>query len=267
MLAPLFHLLNGDLCYGDKETISSSGATTIGVDRGPTRPRGMAGLCLNMQRSAANRPWMPCIGNHEAELDNGPTATTRTTPGSCSPATAPASRAASTRSRSGRCCSSASTPTTSATRAPAPTTSASSPPPTRRQPDLDRRPVTTSSTRAPSHPTPTAPSLPADDPQRPDAMAGGDACRGRGPAPRSTGSSSRCTSRACPRRPTTAATPGSARPGCRCSTSTRSTWCSTAMTTTTSAPIRSRVRPVTVRHLDLEGHREHQLAQQLHLRH
>ena len=27
---------------------------------------------LNVQRSAANRPWMACIGNHEAELDNGP---------------------------------------------------------------------------------------------------------------------------------------------------------------------------------------------------
>jgi hypothetical protein len=35
---PLFHLLNGDLCYAD----------------------------------LASRPWMPCLGNHEVEFDNGP---------------------------------------------------------------------------------------------------------------------------------------------------------------------------------------------------
>ena len=28
-------------------------------------------FALNVQRSAANRPWMPCVGNHEVELDNG----------------------------------------------------------------------------------------------------------------------------------------------------------------------------------------------------
>jgi hypothetical protein len=26
----------------------------------------------NNQTSAANRPWMPCLGNHEVEFDNGP---------------------------------------------------------------------------------------------------------------------------------------------------------------------------------------------------
>ncbi|HUC26991.1 MAG TPA: metallophosphoesterase family protein [Streptosporangiaceae bacterium] len=70
-LAPLFHLLNGDLSYADKETITSTGGTTTaaGAQTSPTVWRDFG---LNVQRSAANRPWMPCIGNHEAELDNGP---------------------------------------------------------------------------------------------------------------------------------------------------------------------------------------------------
>ena len=71
-LAPLFHLLNGDLCYGDKATISSTGATTHGSAGVQTAPEVWRDFGLNVQRSAANRPWMPCIGNHEAELDNGP---------------------------------------------------------------------------------------------------------------------------------------------------------------------------------------------------
>ncbi len=53
-LAPLFHLLNGDLCYADKNQTSQA---EVWRDFGN-----------NMQRSAANRPWMPCIGNHEIEL-------------------------------------------------------------------------------------------------------------------------------------------------------------------------------------------------------
>jgi hypothetical protein len=72
VLAPLFHLLNGDLCYADKETISSSGATTSGSTGVQTAPEVWRDFGLNVQRSAAKRPWMPCIGNHEAELDNGP---------------------------------------------------------------------------------------------------------------------------------------------------------------------------------------------------
>jgi Purple acid Phosphatase, N-terminal domain/Calcineurin-like phosphoesterase len=71
-LAPLFHLLNGDLCYADKETISSTGATTSGASGVQPAPEVWRDFGLNVQRSAANRPWMPCIGNHEAELDNGP---------------------------------------------------------------------------------------------------------------------------------------------------------------------------------------------------
>jgi hypothetical protein len=53
-LAPLFHLLNGDLCYADKNQT--------------TQPEVWRDFGNNMQRSAANRPWMPCIGNHEIEL-------------------------------------------------------------------------------------------------------------------------------------------------------------------------------------------------------
>jgi hypothetical protein len=53
-LAPLFHLMNGDLCYADKNQA--------------TQPEVWRDFGLNVQRSAANRPWMPCIGNHEIEL-------------------------------------------------------------------------------------------------------------------------------------------------------------------------------------------------------
>ncbi len=70
-LAPLFHLLNGDLSYADKETITSSGGTTIAAGA-QVAPEVWRDFGLNVQRSSANRPWMPAIGNHEAELDNGP---------------------------------------------------------------------------------------------------------------------------------------------------------------------------------------------------
>jgi alkaline phosphatase D len=52
--APLFHLLNGDLCYGN-----------LAPGNGPATWRDFA---ANVARSAANRPWMPAIGNHENEL-------------------------------------------------------------------------------------------------------------------------------------------------------------------------------------------------------
>ncbi len=71
-LAPLFHLLNGDLCYADKETITATGATSRASAGAQPAPEVWRDFGLNVQRSAANRPWMPCIGNHEAELDNGP---------------------------------------------------------------------------------------------------------------------------------------------------------------------------------------------------
>jgi Calcineurin-like phosphoesterase/Purple acid Phosphatase, N-terminal domain len=56
-LRPLFHLLNGDLCYAN-----------IAEDR----VRTWWDFWENNSRSARNRPWMPAAGNHENELGNGP---------------------------------------------------------------------------------------------------------------------------------------------------------------------------------------------------
>ena len=56
-LAPLFHLLNGDLCYAN-----------IAEDR----VRTWWDFWENNTRSARNRPWMPAAGNHENEKGNGP---------------------------------------------------------------------------------------------------------------------------------------------------------------------------------------------------
>jgi hypothetical protein len=54
---PLFHLLNGDLCYANLN---------------PTvQPSVWADFGNNNQTSAAFRPWMPCVGNHEIEFNNG----------------------------------------------------------------------------------------------------------------------------------------------------------------------------------------------------
>ena len=52
--APLFHLINGDLCYADNDP-----ANTPSVWRD---------FSVNVSRSAAFRPWMPTLGNHEQEL-------------------------------------------------------------------------------------------------------------------------------------------------------------------------------------------------------
>ncbi len=71
-LAPLFHLMNGDLAYADKEAVpTSTTAAPSGYVYQPA-PEVWRDFGLNTQRSAANRPWMPAIGNHEAELGNGP---------------------------------------------------------------------------------------------------------------------------------------------------------------------------------------------------
>jgi purple acid phosphatase-like protein/calcineurin-like phosphoesterase family protein len=51
---PLFHLLNGDLCYAN-----------LDVDNAPGVWRDFG---INIGRSAANRPWMPALGNHECEF-------------------------------------------------------------------------------------------------------------------------------------------------------------------------------------------------------
>jgi hypothetical protein len=55
---PLFHLLNGDLCYAN---LNPTHQPDVWRDFGN-----------NNQTSAANRPWMPCPGNHEIEFHNGP---------------------------------------------------------------------------------------------------------------------------------------------------------------------------------------------------
>jgi hypothetical protein len=56
-VAPLFHLLNGDLCYAN-----------LDVDR----VRTWNNFFTNNTRSARFRPWMPAAGNHEIESANGP---------------------------------------------------------------------------------------------------------------------------------------------------------------------------------------------------
>jgi hypothetical protein len=55
--APLFHLMNGDLCYGN---VSDDPVAT------------WSSFFNNNMGSAAFRPWMPCAGNHENEVGNGP---------------------------------------------------------------------------------------------------------------------------------------------------------------------------------------------------
>ena len=54
---PLFHLLNGDLCYAN---VSDAPVDT------------WRSFWANNTRSARNRPWMPAAGNHENEVGNGP---------------------------------------------------------------------------------------------------------------------------------------------------------------------------------------------------
>lgn len=56
-LAPLFHLVNGDLCYAN-----------LSHDR----VRTWSDWFENNTRSARHRPWMPAPGNHENERGNGP---------------------------------------------------------------------------------------------------------------------------------------------------------------------------------------------------
>jgi hypothetical protein len=55
---PLFHLLNGDLCYANLNPMH--------------QPEVWRDFGNNNQASAASRPWMPCSGNHEIEFYNGP---------------------------------------------------------------------------------------------------------------------------------------------------------------------------------------------------
>ena len=55
--APLFNLVNGDLCYANLSR---------------DRVRTWSDWFENNSRSARHRPWMPAAGNHENELGNGP---------------------------------------------------------------------------------------------------------------------------------------------------------------------------------------------------
>ena len=55
--APLFNLINGDLCYANLSR---------------DRVRTWSDWFENNSRSARYRPWMPAAGNHENELGNGP---------------------------------------------------------------------------------------------------------------------------------------------------------------------------------------------------
>ncbi len=56
-LDPLFHLMNGDLCYANDSDV-------------PVET--WASFFNNNMRSARHRPWMPALGNHENEVGNGP---------------------------------------------------------------------------------------------------------------------------------------------------------------------------------------------------
>ncbi len=56
-VAPLFHLVNGDLCYANLSR---------------DRIRTWSDWFANNSRSARHRPWMPAAGNHENERGNGP---------------------------------------------------------------------------------------------------------------------------------------------------------------------------------------------------
>ena len=56
-LDPLFHLVNGDLCYAN---VTDAPVAT------------WAAFFANNMRSARHRPWMPAAGNHENEAGNGP---------------------------------------------------------------------------------------------------------------------------------------------------------------------------------------------------
>src|SRR6202046_1396305 len=55
---PVVHLVNGDLSYANSNQLY--------------QPQVWAEYFDNIQFSAANRPWMPTLGNHENEPGNGP---------------------------------------------------------------------------------------------------------------------------------------------------------------------------------------------------
>ncbi len=88
LMPPLFHLLNGDLCYGDKETINSSGQTLTGTtESSPLRRSGVTSpsTCRGLQLTG---PGCPASVTMRSSSTTVPTGSTPTTPGLCSPQTA-----------------------------------------------------------------------------------------------------------------------------------------------------------------------------------
>ena len=222
-----------------------AGATTSGSSGVQPAPEVWRDFGLNTQRSAANRPWMPCIGNHEAELDNGPygynSYNTRymlpeqrhVVPGQL--LLVPGRLGAVHQPRRQR---------------------RLLPGRRRLQRRLRRHHRRGRATR--SRPPPTSYNQfytgTFTPERRRHALPGGATPNAQTQWLETTLAAARAGTTvdwivvqmhqcACRRRPTTAATPASARPGCPCSTSTRSTWCSTATTTTTSARSRCGASP------------------------
>ncbi len=79
-LAPLFHLLNGDLSYADKETITSSGARQARQGRRrPRRSGGTSGSTCSAPRPAG--PGCRASATTRPNLTTGRRAAPRSTPG------------------------------------------------------------------------------------------------------------------------------------------------------------------------------------------
>ena len=197
---PLFHLLNGDLCYADLN---------------PTvQPEVWRDFGNNNQSSAARRPWMPAPGNHEVEFNNGPQGfTSYLTRYRLPDNGVPGFRGRWYSFRVGSVLF-VSLDADDVIYQDAGAFVAGPAPRSRRR----RAPATRRSSPGPPSTSAATPAA-----RRPRGWSG------RSPRPagirRSTGSWPRCTRSRAPRRPrATARTWGSARRGCRCSTSTRSTW-------------------------------------------
>ena len=191
---PVVHLVNGDLSYANSNQAS--------------QPQVWEEYFDNSQLSAANRPWMPTLGNHENEPGNGPQ-------GYLSYQT----RYALPKNHSGDFEGNWYSFQVGSVLFVM----------------LDNNDV--------CYQVDTGTYLSTGDNQILTGYSGGAQLKWlektlsrRRSTTRSTGSSPSCTSRPCPRLTRTAPTWASARTGCRCSTSTASTSCWPATTTTTSAP-------------------------------
>jgi hypothetical protein len=104
--APLFHLLNGDLCYANLDVNNAPG---VWRDFGN-----------NVARSAANRPWMPALGNHKCEFGvHTMSGQPGHAPGGVGAQGAAGNSRCSTSTRSTWCCPATSTTTSGPTRSAA----------------------------------------------------------------------------------------------------------------------------------------------------